>query len=103
MRKSDFYLISVAAGVIGLVFLMIHYPASTAEFHRMKLKHGKDLVKELHITDLCLFTEARYTRHITQADMHSPFQDHPTSMEHFPSGSIVKPPSPARSIHHEVD
>lgn len=50
------------------------------------------LVRHLALTDLCLFTEARYTRHPSQADIHTPFQDHPLSLEHFPSGSIVPPP-----------
>lgn len=49
------------------------------------------LVKRLDLTDLCLFTEARYTRHPSQADLHSPFQDHPMSLEHFPSGSLLAP------------
>ena len=44
------------------------------------------------LTDLSLFTEARYTRHLTQADRHTPFQDHPFALEHFPSGSLVTPP-----------
>lgn len=50
------------------------------------------LVRELHLTDLCLFTEARYTRHLSQADWQTPFQDHPAALEHFPSGSLVSPP-----------
>lgn len=48
-------------------------------------------VSELELTDLCLFTEARYTRHLSQADLHSAFQDHPVALEHFPSGSLVTP------------
>jgi hypothetical protein len=50
------------------------------------------MVRDLELTDLCLFTEARYTRHPSQADMHAPFQDHPLSLEHFPSGSLLGPP-----------
>ena len=50
------------------------------------------LVKRLALTDLCLFTEARYTRHLSQADLNTPFQDHPLSLEHFPSGSFTQPP-----------
>ena len=50
-----------------------------------------NMVKQLELTDLCLFTEARYTRHISQADLFSPFQDHPMSFEHFPSGTLVGP------------
>ena len=51
------------------------------------------VVAEYGLTDLALFTEARYTRHPSQADLHSAFQDHPTALEHFPSGSLMPPPS----------
>jgi hypothetical protein len=44
------------------------------------------------LTDLCLFTDARYTRHPSLADRHSPFQDYPLALEHFPSGSLIPPP-----------
>ena len=50
------------------------------------------MVQKLHLTDLCLFTEARYTRHPSMADLHSAFQDHPLALEHFPSGSLTNPP-----------
>lgn len=50
------------------------------------------MVEALELTDLCLFTDARYTRHPTMADLHSPFQDYPLSFEHFPSGSLVPVP-----------
>jgi hypothetical protein len=49
------------------------------------------LVAQLRLTDLALFTEARYTRHPSQADLHSPFQDHPLALEHFPTGSLIAP------------
>ncbi|MBK8509544.1 MAG: hypothetical protein IPL51_13170 [Candidatus Competibacteraceae bacterium] len=50
------------------------------------------LVRELGLTDLSLFTEARYGRHLSQADRHSAFQDHPAALEHFPSGGLLPPP-----------
>jgi hypothetical protein len=50
------------------------------------------VVSDHALTDLSLFTEARYTRHPSQADLHSAFQDHPHALEHFPSGSLVPPP-----------
>lgn len=50
------------------------------------------LVARLELTDLCLSTEARYTRHPSQADAFAPFQDHPRAIEHFPSGSILAAP-----------
>jgi len=51
------------------------------------------LVARLRLTDLALFTEARYTRHPSQADLHSAFQDHPLALEHFPTGSLIGPPA----------
>lgn len=49
------------------------------------------LAGRLGLTDIALFTEARYTRHPSQADLHSAFQDHPVALEHFPSGSLILP------------
>jgi len=40
------------------------------------------------LTDLCLATEARYTRHPAVSDPMAPFMDHPGSLEHFPTGSF---------------
>ena len=42
----------------------------------------------LGLTDLCVATEARYTRHPAVSDPLSPFMDHPGALEHFPSGSF---------------
>lgn len=56
------------------------------------LARNRQLVHSLMLTDLALFTEARYTRHPSQADLHTPFQDHPSAMDHFPSGSLLPPP-----------
>jgi hypothetical protein len=50
------------------------------------------VVRRLQLTDLVLTTEARYTRHPSQADRFAPFQDHPHALERFPSGSLLAPP-----------
>lgn len=57
-----------------------------------EINRKKGLVRELMLTDLAIWTEARYTRHPSQADLFTPFQDYPASLEHFPAGSIVAPP-----------
>jgi len=54
---------------------------------------NRPIARWLGVTDLCLFTDARYTRHPSLADRHSPFQDYPLALEHFPSGSLVLPPA----------
>ncbi len=61
------------------------------------------LAARLGLTDLALFTEARYTRHPSQADLHSAFQDHPLALEHFPTGSLLPPPASLVSHHERLD
>lgn len=46
----------------------------------------------LGLSDLCVATEARYTRHPAVSDPVVPFMDHPAAMEHFPTGSFWTPP-----------
>ena len=61
------------------------------------------LAARLGLTDLALFTEARYTRHPSQADLHSAFQDHPVALEHFPTGSLLPPPASLVSHYERLD
>lgn len=61
------------------------------------------LVERLGLTDPVLFTEARYTRHPTQADLQSAFQDHPIAFEHFPTGSLVPPPAGILKAYENLD
>ena len=96
MRKSTLYLLFITVNGVILAFLLLVHPILTAEIHNSRIIEEKKLVHALGITDLCLFTEARYTRHPTQADLHSAFQDHPLALEHFPSGSLVSPPKHLR-------
>ena len=50
------------------------------------------LVADLALSDIALFTEARYTRNPTLADLHTSFQDGPASLEHFPTASLIVAP-----------
>ncbi|PNU20557.1 hypothetical protein C2E25_06680 [Geothermobacter hydrogeniphilus] len=52
----------------------------------------RQLVAGLQLTDFAIWTEARYTRHPSQADFFTPFQDFPGALEHFPAGSLLAPP-----------
>lgn len=67
------------------------------------LEANARLVARLGLTDLCLFTEARYTRHPSQADLHSAFQDHPIGLEHFPSGALLPPPRALAASYENLD
>ncbi len=101
LRPSTLYVSSLLSlVVIGfLVATTVHW--ATDADHRRVLEQQAQLVARLDLTDLCLFTEARYTRHLSQADLFSAFQDHPMSFEHFPSGSLTLPPiSTQRMFNH---
>lgn len=56
-----------------------------------ELDDNRELVQQLGLTDFAIWTEARYTRHPTQTDFFSPFQEFPSAFEHFPAGSIIAP------------
>lgn len=87
---------SVAFVVLGS--LIIVGAALLFDAARLREARGGDLAatralaSRLQLTDIALVTEARYTRHPSQADLHSAFQDHPLAFEHFPSGSFIPPP-----------
>jgi hypothetical protein len=102
MRKSLPFILYVCIFTFLFAGLCVH-----ASHQRIAdepvLREMATLVNTLGITDIALFTEARYTRHPSQADLFSPFQDNPMSFEHFPSGSFVKPPDMLRKNHGNVD
>lgn len=90
MRPSNvlglFFLIAVSGLMLSMADAAYRQGQAADE-----LEHNGRLVTELGLTDLALFTEARYTRHPSQSDLRSAFQDHPLALEHFPSGSLVPP------------
>lgn len=101
MRKSNAFLLWLSCGVS--LFALLFVDAYFRRNVNLPLIDGKAaLVKTLQLTDLCLFTEARYTRHLSQADLHSPFQDYPRSAEHFPAGSLALPPKRMRTNHEKM-
>ena len=91
MRHSSVYLLFISAGLLAIALIAGHARQGrlSADEHR---SYRRLLVADLRLTDICLFTEARYTRHLSMADGHAPFQDHPVALEHFPSGALTTPP-----------
>jgi hypothetical protein len=91
MRRSLQFLLFTAVTLIILLLLPLHA--------RQAQQQSGGVLKQLqslHVTDLCLVTEARYTRHPAMADRHASFQEHPLALEHFPSGALILPPLPNR-------
>lgn len=91
LRKSVIVLTGLGLG--GLLLGISFVDAARKQAAAMPvIETTAGLVKKLELTDLVLFTEARYTRNLALADRFSAFQDHPMSFEHFPSGSIASIP-----------
>jgi hypothetical protein len=95
-RKSDIFFSFLLLQLL-LIGLMLTDAAVRRSLAVPAFRQRLELVRALSLTDLALFNEARYTRHPSMADRHAPFQEHPLSLEHFPSGSIVPPPIHLRS------
>jgi len=102
MRKSNVFLLYLALNFLLLIFLLGHAVFQVTHAGPL-LRKKSELVKRLELSDLCLFTEASYTRHLTQADLDTPFQDHPMCLEHFPSGSILMPPGMLKRSYGKID
>jgi hypothetical protein len=83
----------VQAALLGLSLLHASLAARAARPAETRLAAT---VKALGLTDLCLFTDASYTRHLALADGHAAFQEHPGCLEHFPAGSLTGVPAALR-------
>ncbi len=92
MRPAFFFFLFLIfiASLDGMLF----YAALNGRYQQqvdLPLLHN--VANGLGLTDLCVATEARYTRHPAVSDVLVPFMDHPGGMEHFPTGSFFAPPS----------
>jgi hypothetical protein len=90
VRPSDRLLVAMALAGLAGEACWLHAQRRLREVDGHQAAAA--MVRRLGLTDLALFTEARYTRHPSQADRFAPFQDHPGALEHFPTGSVVAPP-----------
>jgi hypothetical protein len=102
MRKSNLFFLYLAI-LVALFCLILTHASLKKSADAASLQEKREMVKALRLTDLCLFTEANYTRHLSQADLHTPFQDSPMSLDHFPSGSVAAPPAGLRKINEKMD
>jgi len=100
VRKSDIFFLFTAASTVLLLLLLTH--AALTRNGYVESHDNVQLVRDYGLTDLCLFTEANYTRHISQADLHTAFQDSPLAFEHFPSGALVMPPHTLRKLNEKT-
>ena len=92
MRKSTLFLSSVAVMAALLALFFVHGTRAGAAAGPARARRAAT-VRALGLTDLFLFTDASYTRHLALADLHAPLQEHPLCLEHFPAGSLAGPPA----------
>ncbi len=92
MTRAWRFLALVATGFVLLTSFVAWAAYENRRWRREELPQLHTLTERLDLSDLALWTEARYTRHPSQADLFSAFQDSPGAPEHFPAGSVLSPP-----------
>jgi len=91
MRKSSIFLAQVGIMAAVLAACLFHAGRAGTAAGPARARRAQT-VRALGLTDLCLFTDASYTRHLALADRHAPLQEHPLCLEHFPAGALTSPP-----------
>jgi len=91
MRPATYYALFIAGLSLAFALLLVsgHRQVAAA---RDELGGMAVVTRELQLTDLCIFTEASYTRHPAMTDLGTAFQSAPSALEHFPTGSLMLPP-----------
>jgi hypothetical protein len=92
LAKAKTFLAVTLVQVIVLAAMLVWSARTASDRADLEIPKKRALVERLELTDLAIWTEARYTRHPSQADLFAPFQDGPSTLEHFPAGSVVAPP-----------
>jgi hypothetical protein len=96
MYRSRYFSLFVISASLCLAFLLFSGHQASNSYRLTELPAKQTLVKQLGLTDLAIWSEARYTRHPSQADLFTAFQDYPGAFDHFPAGSIIGPGQPHR-------
>jgi hypothetical protein len=91
MIKGKLFIAVILIECFVLLALYLHSSVAQESSRMDELQAKKVLVTRLGLTDFAIWTEARYTRHPSQTDFFSAFQDFPGSPDHFPAGSIIAP------------
>lgn len=97
MIKHRFFIAITLLEIIVLLTFFVYGYENVQARSRDEIPAKRKIARLLELTDLAIWTEARYTRHPSQADLFTPFQEFPSSLEHFPAGSIIAPLESAES------
>lgn len=92
MLKSKCFIGLILCECLLFFGMLAHGKIRFHYYDQIFLQSKQQLVSQLRLTDFSIWTEARYTRHPSQSDFFSAFQDFPAALEHFPAGAIIAPP-----------
>ena len=88
-RRRPLHFLLALLAALALLQGVLGLHARAARNNQQRNAATWDIVTSgLGLTDLCVATEARYTRHPAVSDPMAPFMDHPGAIEHFPTGSF---------------
>ncbi len=91
MRYSSWLAIVIfAIGLCGALEYR-HYKKRLMETEQ-HVKLRRQFQKAVGLPNLAITSAARYLRHYSLADLTTPFQDYPASLDHFPAGFAFVPP-----------
>ena len=95
MSRLPLILVLMVLGLETLALAALAFNDGRGEPDRAQTQSDNaQLVQALMLTDLALWTEARFTRHPSQADCFTPFQNGPGTLDQFPSGTWLTPNRP---------
>lgn len=90
MRPSFFLSLVLLSLLVSGVFIQVKLEAKRQE-GALLYQEMQSMVETLGVSDLCLSTEARYTRHPAVSDTLVVGMDHPGALDHFPSTLFWSP------------
>jgi len=91
MRYSSWLAIVIAVFCLWSGLSYLHYHIRQIESEQ-QLKLRRQFQKAVGLPNLAITSAARYLRHYSIADLTTPFQDYPASLDHFPAGFAFAPP-----------
>ena len=77
--------------VVQMVVLVLLFVLPFKGVRQTNYVQKQRVLQRFSLTDYCLSTESRHTRHINFPEIIAPFQDLPGYHDHFPSSSFFKP------------
>ena len=90
-RIAHALLLSALAGELVMSGVFAWLGSAAARRTARAYSEQRSLAEALALSDLALWPEASYCRHPIEADLFTPFAEHPGALEHFPAGSFVSP------------